>query len=89
MRGIRRRGLVGVSVSLRVGFKVSKVQAMPSFSFCLCLSVFVSVSLSLCVCLSLFSSLPADQDVALNYFSRTYLPAGFHAVFHDDNGLNP
>ena len=46
MRRIRRRGLVGVSVSLRVGFKVSKVQAMPSFSFCLCLSVFVSVSLS-------------------------------------------
>jgi hypothetical protein len=63
IRMVRICGLVGGSVSLKVGFDVSKPQAKPSD----CLSLFLSPGLS--VSLSISSSPPPsmDQDIALSY----------------------
>jgi hypothetical protein len=58
---IRKCGLVGGSVSLGEGFKVSKAYEKPR----VCLSVSVSVSLSL----------PMDQDIVLRYCSSICLHA--------------
>jgi hypothetical protein len=60
LRRIRRYGLVGVSVSLGVGYEVSKVHAQ----------VFSS-SLLLPTTTSSFLCLPAD--VTLNYFSSAVM----------------
>ena len=62
---IRRYVLAGKSMSLRVGFEVSKVYAIPSLSLSVSVSLSLSVSVSLCVSLCLFLSLCLSLSLSL------------------------